>query len=87
MLADQWERRGLKQAVEKVTAKMEPLVKDVVNSVALSPDGKRINARLNQVLRSRVLKKDTAWVLLEPRATGTRLERGAVMQGAVRERD
>ncbi len=85
LLREQWRERGLREAVEEVTAKLEPVIKDVVNSIALSPDGKRINSRLNQVLRSRVLKKDVAWVLIEPRAEGAPPAAGATIVGSIRE--
>lgn len=85
LLREQWRERGLREAVEQVTTKLEPLIKEVVNSIALSPDGKRINARLNQVLRSRVLKKDVAWVLLEPRDVGEPPAAGSSIVGRIRD--
>lgn len=82
LLKERWEHKGLKRAVTEVGTRFEPLIKDAINSIVLSPDGKKLNARLSQVLRSRVLKKDEAWVLVEP-AGGGPLRSGATIEGRI----
>jgi hypothetical protein len=82
LVRKRWEENGLKEAVSAVGGRFEPFVHDAVNSIVLSEDGLKMHPRLSRVLRSRVLKKDGAWVLL--RAAGeTRLEPGAVISGKI----
>ena len=53
-----------------------------INSIVLRPDKKALHPRLSQVLRSRVLYKDNAWLLLEPGRQG-RLGDGRVIAGRI----
>ena len=82
LVRKRWEEKGLKNIVSSVGARFEPLVRDAVNSIVLDEDGKSLHPRLAQVLRSRVLKKDRAWVLMEP-GTGPPLGPGSVIQGRI----
>jgi hypothetical protein len=82
LVRERWEKKGLKEAVSAVGNRFEPLVHDAVNSIVLSEDGLKMHPRLSRVLRSRVLKKDGAWVLLAAGGEG-RLEPGAVISGRI----
>ena len=82
LVRERWEEKGLKKVISSVGERFEPLVHDAVNSIVLDEDGKSLNPRLAQVLRSRVLKKDRAWILVEP-GTGSPLEPGSVISGRI----
>lgn len=82
LVRKRWEEKGLKEAVSAVGGRFEPFVHDAVNSIVLSEDGLKMHPRLSRVLRSRVLKKDGAWVLLHP-AGEARLVPGAVIAGKI----
>ena len=73
---------GLEAAVSAAAARMEPLVRKVVDSIALTEDRQAINPRLARVLRARLLRKDRRWVLLTP-GTGAPLEGDARIDGSV----
>ena len=76
----------MKEAVSSVGIRFEPLIREAVNSIVLSEDGISMNPRLARVLRSRVLKKEGAWVLLEP-AAHSPLVPGAVIAGRIHGQD
>jgi len=82
LVRKRWEEKGLKEAVSAVGSRFEPLIHDAVNSIVLSEDGLKMHPRLSRILRSRVLKKDGAWVLLHA-AGPARLEPGAVISGRI----
>jgi hypothetical protein len=65
VLKKRWEA-GLGEAASAASSRLEPLVKKVVDSIALTGDRREINPRLARVLRARLLKKDRRWILLTP---------------------
>jgi len=82
LVRERWEDKGLKKAFSSVGVKFEPLIRDAVNSIVLNEDGSCLSPRLSQVLRSRVLKKEGAWVLLES-GSGPALPAGSVIAGRI----
>jgi len=65
VLNHRWEA-GLKEALNVASARLEPLIRKVVDSIALTGNRRAINPRLARVLRTRLLKKDRRWILLTP---------------------
>jgi hypothetical protein len=78
-LADLARRRwegGLAVAASEAFARLEPLVREAVDSIVLDSSRTGINPRLVRVLRARVFRKDGRFVLLTP-GTGATLPDGA----------
>jgi hypothetical protein len=75
-------KAGLGAAVAEAARRFEPLVRRVADSIALTPDRKSINPRLARVLRARVMRKDTRWVLLTA-GDGGPIADGARIPGSV----
>jgi len=76
-----WEE-GLRDAVMAAANRLEPLIRQVVDSVILDESRRAINPRLTRVLRAKVFRKDRRWVRLLP-GDGEPLEDGAMIGGSV----
>ena len=66
ILLDRWQSEPMQTALVAIGERLEPLFKDVVNSIVLAGDRQTINPRLAMVLRARVLRKDARWIVLTP---------------------
>jgi hypothetical protein len=69
-----WEG-GLAAAAAEAFARLEPLVREAVDTIVLDAERDGINPRLVRVLRARVFRKDGRFVLLVP-GTGAPLPAG-----------
>jgi hypothetical protein len=65
VLRKRWEA-GLGEAASAASARFEPLIRQIVDLIALTGDRRAINPRLARVLRTRLLRKDRRWILLSP---------------------
>jgi hypothetical protein len=81
LVKERWET-GLKAAVLDAAKKLDPLTKEVVNSIVLNEERNGINPRLAQVLRTAVFRKDGRWVLLLP-GDGAPLADGGRITGSI----